>query len=152
MSGLNIVSSHRQLSESDLLQAEKEMGTDLPADLRAFYMRNNGGKPDKPLFVAGDEGFLVQCFEPLARDDEPKVNNVVKSYKTWQAVGDTDILRPAVPIAYDAFGNILLYSLDPRSLGAIFAAYHEGGPRSVDRLRFLCSSLAEFLAGLQDRP
>ncbi|MDB5469300.1 MAG: hypothetical protein JWR84_860 [Caulobacter sp.] len=95
------------------------------------------------LFVQGDEGFVVHYFEPLVEDRLGPPRSVVSSYKIWKAVGELE----ALPIAYDEGGNLLLYSLDPNSRGAIFCTMPDCEPD--DRIRRLANSLAEFLSGLQ---
>src|SRR5947208_1315088 len=123
---MKITSSHRQLSENDLRLAEQEMGVELPPDLRAFYLERNGGTPERRLFVQGEGGFLVQAFEPLVRENEPKNNNVVKSFKTWRAVGDRDVLK--------LFTTLLFFGSFSRTSGSNACTRNPPSPCTNKRL------------------
>jgi hypothetical protein len=138
-----MIGGHHNLDAQHFAAAEKELGFSLPSDLREFYGRCNGGQPVNRLFVQGDEGFVVHYFKPLVEDSAGPPGSVVSSYNIWKSVGEFD----ALPIAYDEGGNLLLYSLDPKSRGEIFCTMPDCEP--ADRIHRLTNSLTEFLSGLQ---
>lgn len=143
-----MIDSDPPLTEDDLSRAEAEMGVNLPDDLRAFYLQANGGRPEKRLFRRGDEGFLVHYFLPLLENENGPPGSVASSFKLWQTIGALETLPMSIPIAYDEGGNMLLYSLDRKSRGAIFCTRSDS--ELADRIHFLCGSLSEFLSELQE--
>lgn len=141
-----MIDGDASLTEDDLDRAEAQLGIPLPIDLRSFYLRTNGGRPEKRLFRRNEDGFLVHYFLPLIADDR-RLDDVVENFRIWEAVGPSETLSRSIPIAYDEAGNNLLYSLDPRSHGAIFATRADAD--SDRQVRYLCGSLDQFLAELR---
>jgi len=143
-----MIDSNSPLTEDDVSRAEIELGLQLPGDLRSFYLKHNGGRPERRLFLRGDEGFLVEYFLPLVTESHKPGGSVISNFEIWQSVGASETLPQAIPIAFDSVGGNLLYSLDSKSRGAIFCTRSDSAP--ADRIRFLCPSLEEFLDGLQE--
>jgi cell wall assembly regulator SMI1 len=106
---------------SQIALVERLLGTPLPADYLAFLRHANGGHPTLDTFYIQRHGeqepwtidhFLRIASESLATEDPW---DVLWNYRTLQPI----LPKAIVPIAEDAFGNMLLLDLTEEGSGRV---------------------------------
>jgi cell wall assembly regulator SMI1 len=134
------------LKESDLAAIEKKLGFQLPTELRAHYLKHNGGVPAKRYFVdARGTEFELQRFMSMK---EPAFDGDVLFGTTYENLVVKKKLIPMnlVPFARGSGGDF--YCID-RSDGSVcfYAMDHALEPKRATKK--VAKSLAEFIDGMQ---
>lgn len=143
-----IVDRLTSLTEADIALVEDKFGISFPADLKAFYLAGNGGRPIPNLFLNAGEYFAVHEFLPI-KYGWPG-GRVEDTYADLVQDDGSFFPKNAIPFAIDAGGDYFFYSLGNGTTGEICfwqSDYFDDPKRTVIRL---CSSLEIFLDGLVD--
>lgn len=141
---VRIVGSHPAPTEAALGAAEAALGVTLPADYRALLRRSNGGRPEPPTFrpLGATEPTEVMG-ELLAVGGEPDLVAEARAYHRRLPPG-------LLPIAFDAFGNLICLGVAGPAAGQVFFWDHEDeapdGPPSLESVRLIANSLDDFLS------
>lgn len=137
--------THPAITDADLDAVETRLGIVLPPDLRAFYLRNNGGTPEPAFFKAHDNFYNVEYFTAM---------NVKKTPESFEELFVMMVLktpefpRGYIPFAVDEADDFFLYSVRKMDYGSIwFARSDFYGDEDFD-LVVLAPSLSAFLDGL----
>jgi hypothetical protein len=116
------------VTETDLLEAQREVGLIFPPGLKNSFVRARGGRPEPPLFSYKGKSALVDCTLPLASQGQsvlagctPRLasqrNSAVLAYdhlvNRWKAP------KNLFPFAYDGAGNLFCVDCDT-STGMVF--------------------------------
>ncbi len=159
-----------KLSESELIEFEKKIGTKLPSQLRSFYSHWNGGLPypanipkNKSAWVRlhwskGAEAARVgpaTSFEGLFRiNASPSVDFL----RTWIDYKDS-LPKDVLCFASDPGSSLFLIGIKDYNLGKIFfweisyqADIAEGEIPNYDNIAFVANSFTEFLLALREEP
>ena len=138
-SPLPLTSTHRPLAPALLERVEDVLGTRLPEPYRAFLLRWNGGHPRVTAFrgaETGDES--LGAFLGIAPGQDGDLTAFLSRYETRLPDG-------FVPIAYDAFGNLILIAVSGPETGAIIFWDHEREDQPKAALRRVAPGLDAFL-------
>ena len=141
---IDILDSGPRVAESEIAQAERDLGRPLPAALRDFLLDHNGGYPREGLFALGKSGG----------------RSVVQTFLRVQAGHRDDIRRHAtalagrlpawlLPIGYDPGGNTLCVATAGPQTGHIYFWDHEAesdGPPTDEAAIPLAADFNEFLS------
>lgn len=132
---LLIKSNNLPLTEARLLSFEMEYGLQLPIEYKNFLLENNGGIPNKIYFVKNNADEVLNEFLSLEQGELSII---------WYCNKYNFHIENKVPIAEDAFGNLILLNCNPNEdLGLFFWDYEDG------RIQEIAGSFAYFLENLQ---
>ncbi|WP_051303290.1 SMI1/KNR4 family protein [Psychromonas aquimarina] len=145
----NIIDSNKYGAINlDALEAlEAEIGCKLPTEYGDFLISNNGGSP------------LFDCFEISKQDGDDRLSSFFGLHtgpEYLQLDKQLKVFKERIPdkllpIADDAFGNLVGISLNDDSFGAIFFWDHEKQlNNSFSSLIKLSASLTEFISSLKE--
>jgi len=129
--------------DSEIQQFEQRIGSTLPADYRNFLIANNGGRPNPSAFSfttcqGKHEDSSVHYFFGI---HDGRIGSLEgKAVLRGQRI-PTDFL----PIATDAFGNLILIGLGSQNQGKVYFWDHEQ-EEDEPSLRNI-SEIAETFAG-----
>lgn len=142
-----VVDSHPPLTTADIEEVERRIGAVLPADLRDFYLRHNGGHLVPPCFVDDDGVLEVQLVLYM------KSGNASSGFEeTYEGLvlNTPEFPRGFIPFAVDQGGDYFLFSIRKEDYGSISfnqSEYYDDPERFVI---FLAPSLKAFLDGMTD--
>ncbi len=158
------------VSECELIEFEKKIGTKLPSQLRSFYSHWNGGLP-YPNYISEDKCVWVRLswqkgtdavqggtgaiFEGLFRiNADPSID----FYSNWIEFKQS-IPNDVICFAYNPGSSLFLIGIREYNLGKIFfwsSAYQanigEGEIPNYDNIAFVANSFTEFLLALREEP
>jgi hypothetical protein len=124
-----VTDSYAALKTATLDRFEELLEVRLPEDYRNFLLRNNGGRPRVNGFRivngqrASDE--VLDYFLGIAQGEEDDIVAFLQRY--------SDRLPPdLLPIAYDAFGNLICLGLSEPVAGQVLFWDHELEPELED--------------------
>jgi hypothetical protein len=121
-SPLPLTDSYGALSPSLLQELEDALEARLPDAYRTFLLRWNGGRPHAAAFRGEDSGDeSLESFLGLAAGHDDDLLAFLDLYEGRLPDGQ-------LPIAYDAFGNLILIALSGPDAGAVFFWDHELEP------------------------
>jgi|SRR5215475_132511 len=138
---VSFLSSGPTLTESDIIELERNLGYTLPAQLREFYLRHNGGYTKENIYIdeEGDD-YEIQNFLQIGTG-ETSLPETIK-----RLTGQRHLLKPdMVPFARESGGNLYCISLDS---GAVWVWSAEDVEDSTDAYSLIANSLNEFISGL----
>lgn len=132
----------RDLTEVDLAWLEATTRIRLPREVREHYLCFNGGEPENPLYVAGDQTFVVQEFFPIRHG--PRGTNLEDHHRS---LVEQDGIIPAgmIPFARDPAGDFFCFDSATGAVSLFRAEHLPDRQRCITRL---APSFAEFVAGL----
>lgn len=133
------------LSESDMRAVEREIGYQLPAELRQHYLRINGGAPERRYFLTKDGMELeINEFRPIAHRARPKQitieSTILDLVKTRRLIPEA-----LVPFAVNSGGDF--YCVDRRDQSIVYYTMDDCLNPGVATNR-AADSLAEFIDGM----
>lgn len=131
------------LTPQDIAQVEAQIGCELPAQLRAFYLQHNGGHCQTNLFMAEDEGYKINEFLPLKYG-----RNTLESTYLGAFLDNPLMPQNLVPFAGDAGGDYFCFATDDVQAGAIIFFESEYYDEPERALVFLAPSFSAFVAQL----
>jgi len=128
------------VSAIEISNFEKKYGITLPTDFRDYLLASNGGTPNKVYYVENKADLVVNFFYSLGTQKYSLEGAI-----TDMEDDDPDLLNEMIPIAEDAFGNVLCLSITEKKYGSLFSRDHEDGD-----VRFIANSLSDVLKGLKE--
>jgi hypothetical protein len=148
---MNFYDSSPSTTEAEILS--QKLGRSIPADLKDFLLKYNGGQPEHDLFKGtlpdGTTPFeiYVNCF--LGIDPKDLASDIFAN----KAMFNGRIPHDLLPIAHDGIGNVVCIVLDGDLTGKICVWWHdvptnENGTAGYPNIDVVCNSLPEFLSGL----
>jgi hypothetical protein len=162
MRALKFRSQPEPTSEAEVAELEALIGDTLPDPFREFLVATNGGlleeansffrlKDNDAKLVFG-EGFIVETFFPVKDANYPdrELANIVATYSRR-------VPAETLPIADNAYGDLILLTIWGRREGSVYAWDHEAeglvkgvaGYRNVYRLT---NTFSNFLDALTEPP
>lgn len=137
------------LSSADIEATERRLNLRLPEDLKAHYLRHNGGRPQPRFFEKDGEWYGVHQVLAMVHGD--RNTGFEASYESL--VLDNPLFPAGViPFAYDEGGDYFVYSLRPESYGQILFVQGDYFEEPDRYLVFLSPSLGAFLEALAEEP
>src|SRR5436305_9933472 len=123
-----IVASKPPATEPALARLEKRLKSKLPAPYRQFLLRHNGGQPQPPTFVPAGRDEPTEVINSfLAVDGDPDVDDLSSFIKLYKK----HVPKGCLPVAYDAFGNLICIGLQGRERGRVYFLNHERGSKRL---------------------
>ena len=115
---LKIETSAEKLSPEDIAEFEKATGFSLPATMRKFYLKNNGGMPNLCFFQPQDEDYDEVEINTILPIKYP-LSGVQTIEETSRSLWDRDMIsKRLLPFAIDSGNN--LYALHKKSLAIYY--------------------------------
>ena len=132
------------LTDDDIKKVEKILNIELPRKIRNFYLKNNGGMPERDIFYSDGYEYMVNEFYPLILKNMG--DSVVKVHRELK-----DVLPDWFIVIGDDGGDGLYgFSIYTKELGAIY--YWEGdydyGENPENHVVYLSESIETFLDGM----
>jgi cell wall assembly regulator SMI1 len=142
--------SYEPLSPSHLQEVESRLAIELPGDYRAFLLAHNGGRPVPDAFRLSGRWEMVDRFLGIHEGEHDNLLDYVKAY-------EGRLPPELLPIAHDAFGNLLCLAVRSPEHGGVYFWDHEGEaergqPPSYDNVTCVAESFEDFLASLTALP
>jgi cell wall assembly regulator SMI1 len=137
------------ISEREIEAMERQLNLKLPDDLKAHYLRYNGGRPTPRFFEKDDEWYGVHQFMTMIHGDR---NTGFEATYSDLVLDNPLFPDGVIPFADDEGGDYFVYSVRPESYGQILfvqSDYFEDPDRYVV---FLSPSFGEFLEALAEEP
>lgn len=148
----NFIKTEKPLSEAELNETASLLNIKLPGELKAHYLRFNGGIPEKNCWWVDD-----YVYYEIARFRSVKYKNGVVSDEKFATLENTylnrvkdGILPPNyLSFAYDHGGNYFCINLDNNDIVIIFFDLGEiiGNP---DAIRVLTNGFNHFVDELKE--
>ena len=135
-----LTETERPIDERYLSEIENRLGLRIPPDIRAHYLRYNGGSPTRYLFKRGDRTFVFQEFLPF-RFGDYRVEDAFYDLKTSQGLLPANL----VPFAIDPGGDFFCFC---EQTGEIYFFVVEQGKTPDQAKCYLANSLAELIDGM----
>lgn len=123
------------MTREDIASFEKEFGLKLPSAYREFLQWHNGGVPDSVYYGENGADIVLNEFLPLKYSDLSV---------EWYIEDTWDAHPNMIPFAEDAFGNLLLLSIEYED---VYFLDHETGGAIPLR-----TSFSDFLNKLTNNP
>ena len=116
-------------SPDAIRQAESRLGVTLPDDYKSFLQQQNGGEPEGNFLEGGDDigGAHVRYFLSAGPNGIEGLEDLESVRWEYSPDGNADyVLDPSVlPIAQDAFGNLICLKVSGEDYGAVYIWDHE---------------------------
>lgn len=123
-----IVASKPPATEPAIARLEKQLKSKLPVAYREFLLRHNGGQPEPATFVPADRDKPTEVINSfLAVDGDPDVDDLATFLKLYKG----RVPKGCLPVAYDAFGNLICIGLAGKDRGHIYFLNHERGDKRL---------------------
>ena len=147
---VQILDCGAKLEDETLKLLESFIGVGLPKKYRLFMSEYNGGCPEPSsfYFADGDEGSSINCFFGINRGNS---NDWVRCFKVYLGRIPEDTL----PIAADAFGNLICIGIKGKVREKIFFWDHEleksdGELPDYSNMKLIANNFEVFLSGLYE--
>ena len=135
MDNLTFRNSGEQLVAASIENLELKLGISFPEQYRLFLLQTNGGIPNKIYFDVAEQQYVLNDFLSIS-DSEFSLETYFLDFKK----ANKSLPHSLIPIAEDAFGNLICISLDKTDYGRIYFWEHEEGG-----IRLLTNDFDEFL-------
>ncbi|MBK8994134.1 MAG: SMI1/KNR4 family protein [Myxococcales bacterium] len=133
MEAVRITNPGKPLSAGEIDALEQRIGATLPADYRQFLLEHNGGQPwPRDFGESAVRRFLCVGADRALDDVEGTRGFYGTRLPNW-----------ALPIAKDAFGNLIVLSIVPSQAGVFFWDHEE--EQSPEGLVKIAESFAAFI-------
>ena len=129
------------LNLESIKKIEQKYSIEFPIPYINFLLLRNGGIPNKEYFITGDNDLVIGFFFSLGAKD-----NSLESYIEQFKIESNYIPSYLLPIAEDAFGNIICISCAEEGNGRIYFWNHE----QPDSTHIIANSLDDFLENLRE--
>lgn len=144
-----ITNSALPITEADILNLEHKIGFCLPADIRNFYLKHNGGKVeegDRNVYLNDSEKeYTLKYIAPIKHSLSSSQYTVEKLWHTF-IVEKELIQKKHIPFAIDSGG--FPYCLDAET-GRIFFANLEHYDDKEKMMEPVAKSLIDFINGMK---
>lgn len=138
--------------EVTVARFERVVGAKLPDDYRSFVLTHNGGKPKLRYFTFADRtgpytNGAVRAFAGLGK---PQYYDLEELYETY--CGGERVPPEVIPIAEDAFGNLVCLAVRGPHRGRVYFWDHEREtePAAYVNMDRLADSFTEFCGRLRE--
>ena len=147
--------SDEKITTNEIEAFETEIGMVFPLDFKNFYLKSNGGYPEKELYTGP---FLEKnpntgdVFEQDTDVDKFFSLNEIK-FEYGDILDEEYIPNAYVPFARTSFGNLLLIRIDECDLyGHIFFSNHDLFDSNINQftITMVCNSFDEFIDRLEE--
>ena len=149
MINYQITNSALPITEADILDLEQKIGFCLPADIRNFYLKYNGGKVeegDRSVYLDDSEKeYTLKYIAPIKHSLSSSQYTVEKLWHTF-IVEKELIQKKHIPFAIDSGG--FPYCLDAET-GRIFFANLEHYDDKEKMMEPVAKSLIDFINGMK---
>ncbi|MBS0659295.1 MAG: SMI1/KNR4 family protein [Verrucomicrobia bacterium] len=130
-------------TEDEVASIEKELGFTFPAQIRSFFLENNGADPDPYVFKSDTLNTVVSETLPLvSRTGRGTAVDVYRKLVLERAIVGTNFF----PFAIDGGGDYFFVNCDGREAGVYFFNSDTDCPE--DRMEKVASSLDAFWGAL----
>lgn len=148
MASLQFSSSGPPASEEELVNAERELGIQIPVEYRGFLAQRNGAEPDALYAIPGsDEDPGLTGFLGVGAYDDRALVRTRLDYRDR-------VPGSMLPIAEAEGGNLVCIAMDGPQAGVYVWKHEEeaeeGEPPTSDNLYLLANSFGEYLAALRE--
>lgn len=142
--------SYAALSPAQLEEIESRLAIELPGDYRAFLLAHNGGRPIPDAFQMEGRWEMVDRFLGIHAGAHDNLLDYVKAYAGR-------LPEELLPIAHDAFGNLICLAVRGPEHGGVYFWDHEweagmGAPPGHDNVTCIAESFEAFLSSLSPLP
>lgn len=137
--------NERPVTATELNEVEKLLGFTFPDEFRQHYLEQNGGGPERCLFVKDDTIYVVNEFLPIKYG---KSRNLFEDVFHDLKVEREILPAYLIPFADDPGGDFYCFSIRKQDRGSIWifrGDYFDDPQRSHV---FLCRSLCEFVEAM----
>ena len=149
MINYQITNSALPITEADILDLEHKIGFCLPADIRNFYLKHNGGKVeegDRSVYLDDSENeYTLKYIAPINHSLSPSQYTMEKLWHTF-IVEKELIQKKHIPFAIDGGG--FPYCFDAET-GHIFFANLEHYDDKEKMMEPVARSLTDFINGMK---
>jgi hypothetical protein len=122
---IELINSGAALSVEALNNFELEFGIALPQELRELYLRANGGKPNRQMFIDENGPCKVHTILPIKHSSIPGLSTLDQSFNHMKV--RAKILRDdLVPFAVDPLGGYFCFSSEGDSKGSVWIVHMDG--------------------------
>ena len=136
-----IVASKPPATEQAIARLENQLKSKLPAAYREFLQHHNGGQPQPATFVPADREKPTEVINSfLALGGDPQIDDLATFLKLYKK----NLPKDCLPVAYDAFGNLICIGLAGKDRGRVYFLSHERGNK-----RLIAESWDVFLESFQ---
>lgn len=147
---VNIEDSYAPFSPRHLEEVESRLAIELPQGYRAFLLTHNGGRPIPDAFQMGGRWEMVDRFLGIHEGEHDNLLDYVKAY-------EGRLPPELLPIAHDAFGNLICLAVRGLEHGGVYFWDHEceagrGEPPNYDNVTWIAESFDAFLASMRAMP
>jgi len=143
-----IRNSRARVTRARIAEIEEQLDVELPAPYRNFLLQHNGGRPRPATFVPKGESEAtetVHCF--LAIDGDPDVDDLLTNVEDYGG----RISDAFLPVALDAFGNLICIRVKGKSKNRIYFWDHEmEDDEDIDPMRLVAEDWDTFVSSFQD--
>ena len=131
-----------KIDSCDLREVEKELNVELPDSIKKFYLANNGGEPERYIFIEDECEYMLNIIYPLIVKNDEYVS-VVKVYKNTRAI----LPDWFIPMGDDGGDGLYGFSMKENERGAIYywCADYDYGETVDDYLIYLGESIEVLL-------
>lgn len=157
MSSLKVSKAESAVGQADIECLEAIINSRLPEGFKAFYLRNNGGVPNKDWWDSEDEyePIRIKKFKAVASKDDPaaaETKFLGGCYALMTAKGV--IPRTLLPFANDDGGNFFCLDLKKGSVCFFatdsFDSECSSETNHANAYRWIAKTFDSFIAGLKD--
>ena len=135
-----IKDSWAKITDNDIKETEKILNIKILKEIRFFYLKYNGGQPERDVFYSERYEYMVNVFYPLILKNME--DSVVKVYQELKEV----LPSWFVVIGDDGGDGLYGFSIKEKELGAIY--YWEGdydyGENPDEHVVYLSESIERF--------
>ncbi|MCE5995362.1 SMI1/KNR4 family protein [Pseudomonas sp. KCA11] len=149
--------SEPQINKMDVELLEGQLSVQLPDFFKQFFLKNNGGVPDKDWWDSGDdyEPIRVKRFKAIARVAATDSLDTKYIWSCYQAMTARKVIPATIlPFATDDGGNffcldlveggVCYFATDSYDADLTIAENH------LNSYRWLAGSFDDFVSGLKD--
>ena len=141
MDTLEFTNTGTKLSLESINKIEQKYNIQFPISYINFLLIRNGGIPNKKYFITSESELVISFFFSLGAKD-----NSLESYIEQFKIESNYIPSYLLPIAEDAFGNIICISCAKEGNGNIYFCDHE----HPGATHIIANSLDSFLENLKE--
>jgi hypothetical protein len=138
---LTFSNSGKKINLSDIKDFQNKFKLNLPNEYIDFLLKYNGGIPNSVYFLEDDSDVVINFFLSLGREEFN-----IEEYYIDMVIEQKNIPNDILPIAEDAFGNIICISCRETDYGKIYFWDHEDGESLIEiskNISFLLNNLNE---------
>ena len=137
----------RPLTSGELDEFERQTKIGLPKEFREFYLRNNGGSPNKEVFEDESGRCRLDSILSIKYGAIPGLATMEEAIFALKIKAHR-LPGHLVPFGVGPFGDFFCFSTRDSDKGSIWLARMDGIIQPEERSEYLPSSLSAFLSQL----